>query len=145
MQFVGFFREMQPNPDEVFKESIFDHLTGGPSYEASNVVRYLESGYPVFDIMEGTRDVLGGKFLVPGGSSLLTDGQYVWRNDLSYYVREYKINLPVEFLNYMRDRNFEIPRKTHNFSRKSEIPLPGSSVSVVHQCNGSQSADLADD
>ncbi|MCP9987480.1 hypothetical protein LUX01_13080 [Streptomyces sudanensis] len=109
MQFVGFFREMQPNPDEVFKESIFDHLTGGPSYEASNVVRYLESGYPVFDIMEGTRDVLGGKFLVPGGSSLLTDGQYVWRNDLSYYVREYKINLPVEFLNYMRDRNFEIP------------------------------------
>lgn len=111
MRFVGFFKEMQANPKEVFKESICDHLAKGSPYETDSVARYLESGHPIFDIMEGTRDVLGGKFLVPGGSSLLTDGQHVWRSDLSYYVREYGISLPVEFLNYMLDRNFAAPRE----------------------------------
>ncbi len=59
----------------MFTESIFDHLTHRTPYQSAKVIKYLESGHPVSDIMEFTVDVIGNRFKVPGGSSLLSDGE----------------------------------------------------------------------
>lgn len=109
MQSVGFFREMEPGNPMTFSESIKDSLGQRGTYNAEQVATYLESGHPVFDITETTADVVGEKFRVPGGSSVVSDGQYVWRIDLPAYVRSYLIALPSDFLEFMAANRFEIP------------------------------------
>ncbi|MEV5803307.1 hypothetical protein [Streptomyces collinus] len=86
--------------------------TGGSSQDNASVrdvVSYLKSGYPILDVMELTTDVIGGAFRVPGGSSVLTDGQYVWREDLAWYVEQYNIDLPRDFLETARSHGFRTP------------------------------------
>ncbi|MFI2026750.1 hypothetical protein [Streptomyces buecherae] len=47
-------------------------------------------------------DVLGTDGQILGGDSLLTDGEWVWRKDLSFYVETYHLELPHEFLDRVR-------------------------------------------
>lgn len=81
----------------------------GVNYPTAEVSQYLRSGYPVLDVMELTTDKIGGAFRVPGGSSVLTDGSHVWRLDLASYVQYHSIQLPQEFLDFMRDHRYRIP------------------------------------
>ena len=49
---------------------------------------------PVFDVMEATPDPRGADRRIAGGSSLLTDGYWVWRQDLAAYVEHFGVALP---------------------------------------------------
>ncbi|MBB4891701.1 hypothetical protein FHS39_000701 [Streptomyces olivoverticillatus] len=109
MQSVGFFRELEPDNPSTFKEPIKDSLQCDVSYAREDVARYLDGGHPIFDIMESTVDVIGNVFRVPGGSSVMTDGEFVWRTDLSSYVTRYSIRLPEEFLKFMQEKQFKVP------------------------------------
>ncbi|MFJ6370808.1 hypothetical protein ACIQK5_21860 [Streptomyces virginiae] len=109
MEMVGFYREMQPEPQGVFRESIRDKVRSEAPYPTAEIKKYLESGYPVFDIMETTRDVIGGLFTVAGGSSLMSDGRFVWRADLPEYVDAYNLDLPGEFLSFAAEHEFSVP------------------------------------
>jgi hypothetical protein len=42
-----------------------------------------------------------------------TDGTWQWPLDLGYYVREYHVELPAEFVAHMRQRSWEPPELTH--------------------------------
>lgn len=108
MQLVGFFREMDVRLDEVFTESIHEHLLRRTLYQKEQVIAYLKSGHPVFDITELTADVIGGKFHVAGGSSLLSDGENVWREDLAAYVEHYSIGLPPDFLQFIDSHEYVV-------------------------------------
>ncbi|MGW5118131.1 hypothetical protein ACWEQ8_22260 [Streptomyces noursei] len=109
MELVGFYREMESNNAEVYKESIANAYGRGGGYEATLVSSYLRSGYPILDVTESTVDVIDGSFRVPGGSSVLTDGRFVWREDLAAYVDHYSLSLPDSFLDYIRENNFKVP------------------------------------
>ncbi|MFJ4777931.1 hypothetical protein [Streptomyces sp. NPDC088762] len=109
MDMIGFYREMDPENDAVFREPIGDKVRDQASYPKAEVKQYLDSGHPVFDIMEGTIDVIGGAFRVPGGSSLLSDGRFVWRVDLASYVEWYNIELPAEFVEHAGRHGFSMP------------------------------------
>ncbi|MGW7328150.1 hypothetical protein ACWGIU_05935 [Streptomyces sp. NPDC054840] len=113
MEMVGFYREMQPEPQGVFHESIRDKVRSEAPYPKAEIRKYLASGYPVFDIMETTRDVVGGSFTVAGGSSLLSDGRFVWRADLAEYVDTYNLELPGEFLSFAAEHAFRVPAASH--------------------------------
>ncbi|GAA3048559.1 hypothetical protein GCM10020000_31120 [Streptomyces olivoverticillatus] len=39
----------------------------------------------------------------------MTDGEFVWRTDLSSYVTRYSIRLPEEFLKFMQEKQFKVP------------------------------------
>ncbi len=69
MDMVGFYRETQPEPQGVFRESIRATVRSEAPYPKGEIKKYLESGHPVFDIMETTRDVVGGSFTVAGWPS----------------------------------------------------------------------------
>lgn len=62
------------------------------------VVAYLERGTEVLDVMEATPDPTTPGRYISGGSSLLTDGEWVWRLDLSSYVRAHRVALPEAFI-----------------------------------------------
>ncbi|WP_147463396.1 hypothetical protein [Cellulomonas triticagri] len=41
-----------------------------------------------------TEDEIGGRFSVPAGAALSTDGVYFWRVDAARYVEEYGFAIP---------------------------------------------------
>lgn len=109
MKYVGFFRELNPACSALYCHSIRDLMTRGEYYSVSGVVEYLHSGHGVLDLMGVTRDVVGGKFEVPGGASVATDGEYVWRDDLVAYVHVYCIDLPPDLLMKIKKSKFTVP------------------------------------
>lgn len=68
------------------------------------VLNYLRAGVGVVDSMEMCVDPLDPNASHPGGSGLLTDGRWVWRQDLAYYVERYKVGLPLAFIETARAR-----------------------------------------
>ncbi len=127
MQPVGFFRELEPESPHTYKESISDSITATqPHYPKDQVVRYLNAGHPVLDIMEITVDVIERAFQIPGGSSILTDGTFIWRADLPSYIERYHIRLPAEFLEFMSENHYEVPNPPHE--HLLEISLSVSSL-----------------
>lgn len=73
---------------------------------AERVAGYLRGGVPIEDCMEAVSDPLAGKKqselrnkeLLLGGPSVLTDGEWFWRQDLAYFVENYRVGLPGEFI-----------------------------------------------
>jgi hypothetical protein len=66
------------------------------------VLEYLSHGTTFFDAMEATPDPLIPGKSVLGGSSLVTDGYWIWRLDLANYVSAHNIELPDELIQTAR-------------------------------------------
>jgi hypothetical protein len=100
MRVVGLFRELGRGIDQSV-QSI--HAAAGllPRDKVVSVTEYLRSGVPVFDVMEASVDPFDNSVRIDGGPSLISDGVWVWRNDLAYFVEKYKVALPDEFLSYV--------------------------------------------
>lgn len=64
------------------------------------IADYLRSGHVLIDVLETRPDVLDGS-VVEESSSVLGDGQWVWREDLAHYVAKYRLGLGQEFLSYL--------------------------------------------
>jgi hypothetical protein len=109
MKMVGFYREMDSSNPETFHETLRENVNNPPNYSREMVKNYLDSGYPIFDVTETTVDVIAGSFRVPGGSSLLSDGIFVWRVDLSMYVERYGVTLPEDFVSFMSANDYSMP------------------------------------
>lgn len=105
---VGFFIELRW---PVAGMPTLENSRGEMNPEAVEAVAaYLDRGIPVFDIMEATRDPFDADSEVYGGPSLISDGVWVWRYDLSYYVRRYAAGLPHDFIAHaLRDEPLPAP------------------------------------
>ncbi|MFJ7125343.1 hypothetical protein [Streptomyces sp. NPDC098101] len=109
MRLIGFYREMDARYDAAWGGPVPAPESGAGRYPVAEVADYLASGHPLLDVTELTTDVVGGAFRVPGGSSVLTDGTFVWRADLEKYVERYRIALPEDFLRAARENGFRVP------------------------------------
>jgi len=114
MRTLGLFRELEPKRPDVFRSSIIDAIRELPGRYDAEVARYLDSGIPLIDIMESTTDVIGGDARISGGSSILTDGTWVWRQDLSFYVKKYHLELGRDFVEHAMKMNFAIPEPDYS-------------------------------
>jgi hypothetical protein len=99
MKVVGLFRELGIEIDQS-TQSIHDVAGALSSDKVDAVVRYLNSGVPVFDVMGATSDPFDRSIQIPGGPSLVTDGVWIWRYDLAYFVQRYLVGLPDEFVSF---------------------------------------------
>ncbi|KOX11716.1 hypothetical protein ADK66_05825 [Micromonospora sp. NRRL B-16802] len=109
MKTVGFFRELDPNPTELYRESIHAHLSSKPLSDATQVEGYLRSGHGLIDVMGAEIDVLGsGRHLI-GGASVLTDGEWLWRDDLRFYLATHHVHLPQDFLETAHGNDYRVP------------------------------------
>ena len=94
----------------VATRAILRGLAGGlPQELRGRVVDYLGAGTGIVPFMEYTRDILEGRFGVSGGSALMSDGVYYWRDDAKDYIREYGIGLPQECLQHMAAQGWRPP------------------------------------
>lgn len=99
MKAIGVFRELGRGIDQAVP-SIRSAAGQLPDENAAPIAQYLRSGITVFDVMESTVDPFDNAIRIDGGPSLLSDGVWVWRNDLSYFVEKYKINLPAGLVSH---------------------------------------------
>lgn len=99
MKVVGLFRELGPGIAP--SVTSIHEVIGALDHDITDMIgKYLDRGVPVFDVMEATVDPLDRSTRIVGGPSLLSDGEWVWRNDLSYFVRKYRVAVSDEFVRH---------------------------------------------
>jgi hypothetical protein len=100
MNIVGLFRELYPPGLEALP-SLRESSNGLSDKEVTDSLAYLARGLAVFDVMQDVIDPLDPTSTIPGGSSLESDGRWIWRSDLKYFVRRYRVTLPPDFLRHV--------------------------------------------
>lgn len=119
MQVVGLFRELT-REKPAFLPSIIDAKGKLAAAQVSQVAAFLRRGVPVFDVMEATPDPFDPKTFLKGGPSLVSDGHWVWREDLAHYVERYQVGLPSQFIAHVQQSNGSIADESTIVSRWEE-------------------------
>lgn len=108
VQKIGFFIELPLQERIASLQAIRQDV---PHPYEDKILLYLEAG-TVFGVMPGIEeDVLAFPPQVIGLTRVLTDGVWAWPEALTYYVRRYHINLPEEFVVYMRLHKWTPPSR----------------------------------
>lgn len=103
---VGYYKEMPYGKNSAY--SIRDFINKGDKHLVSSICRYLDSGIP-FVVSPGcVYDIIHPEKGISGSGSTYTDGSWFWPDDLSYYVKNYNLKLPDEFIETMRNNNWEV-------------------------------------
>ena len=80
------------------QRSIQDDFNDKPGKDDDRIIAYLKNGeIKVVTASRGVDVVTGDP--IGGSCCILTDGEYSWTSELSYYVKQYHLGLPVEFVN----------------------------------------------
>ncbi|MDT7725937.1 MAG: hypothetical protein QOI21_2513 [Actinomycetota bacterium] len=116
---VGFFAELKAEASPYFEGSIYDAVGAAPGQNERELIAYLEGGVRLIDIMEAESDVISGNGYISGSSSILTDGKWVWRADLAYYVQNYHLRLDNEFTRHVSELSYAVP----TVSRENAISI----------------------
>jgi hypothetical protein len=107
---LGFFRELDHGDED--GPSLAEARQTAPARDQDQVARYLDAGRTV-----AATGVLVDDVLDPGNTAvapleLVTDGAWVWPRDLAYYVRQYNVSLPEDFVSDVRKRAWQPPALT---------------------------------
>lgn len=103
--FVELDQGLHPSP----AQSIRDNLAAEPLPDGDRVTAYLAAGHPLIDMMGVETDYLNPTWEYLGGSSILTDGRWLWRRDFACYVRRHHVLVPPELLGRIRGFGHEVP------------------------------------
>ena len=119
---VGYFKEMldgSPN-----NPSIKDYVNKGTHSLIDKICAYLDNGIPLI-VSPGTAlDIIDESKGIAGSPSVLTDGKWAWSGVLSYYVKNYNLQLDDEFIETMAENGWVIPISEKEFDY-SNILLDG--------------------
>src|SRR4051794_4335102 len=108
MKILGFYQEFWPERAGTPAGSIRDFIRQRPSVDESDVAQYLGSGHELVVFMGAVGDVLGSDERILGGDNIVTDGEWVWRADLTFYLTHYHLALPEEFLRKARENQYAV-------------------------------------
>jgi hypothetical protein len=107
MRRVGFFREMEiAGDDHPSLRDAVGTLAGGGK---ERIVGYLEAGCGVVMAPTMVGDALEPSREAVAGLGLLTDGEWIWPAELEYYVEEYDVGLPRDFIDHMAANEWTVP------------------------------------
>lgn len=101
MKKVGFYKELQHGDEN--GGSIIEALSSNTPANLLQIVNYLDHGH--FFIISPTvvTDVLTEREVNIGTLAIQTDGVWAWPSDLVYYVKNYGISLPHDFVRHMAE------------------------------------------
>ncbi|WP_245236998.1 hypothetical protein RFN58_25005 [Streptomyces iakyrus] len=107
---VGFFSELSPGWGLAETGSIRNAVRPLGEPDEKNILDYLRSGTGIWSEMSAGPDVLDPYAPeMTGIGSLYTDGTWLWREDLTYYVATYHVALPNEFVEHIRTLKYKAP------------------------------------
>ncbi|MEU0728020.1 hypothetical protein [Streptomyces sp. NPDC006140] len=109
MKIADHFHELWSPSFGIPRGSVRDFIADAAYIDEREIVQYLLSGYDLFSVMGSSEDVLGSDETITGADSIYSDGEWVWRGDLWFYVRTHHICLPHEFLERIRSFGHAMP------------------------------------
>ncbi|MFI1306905.1 hypothetical protein [Streptomyces sioyaensis] len=77
--------------------------------DEDRIVQYFRDGEELFSAMGTVGDVLGSNERILGGDSVFTDGEWVWRGDLWFYLSRYHVRLPDGLPTRVREQEYTLP------------------------------------
>ena len=102
--FFGFWAEHCGNGYPALSEQLKDELSES---ESILIAKYLDS-CPVWISSPGLANCpFDGS--VSGSRSVITDGDWAWEATMAYYVREYRISPPLEFIQHVQNKLYIPP------------------------------------
>ena len=116
---VGFFRELAHGDSNGAR--LADLRRKEASTEEARVVEYLRKGVSLIVSPGVVYDVINGSGPI-GTGGILTDGEWAWPDDLSYYVETYHVALPADFVNWMAERKYEMGLLSKEQLRLFRVP-----------------------
>jgi hypothetical protein len=109
MKTAGMFLELGRVRQDAAQASIRDSVAEAQLPDREQVVSYLRSGHVLIDFMDVQDDVFDSSRQVLGGPTVLTDGEWLWREDLAYYVARHDVAVPGELLDRIRALGYVVP------------------------------------
>ena len=107
MKRVGFFKELADgDKNETFIKEIIGQNTLDKEPE---IINYLNNGKFLCITPGVVCDVLDESKGVIGSLEILTDGEWIWPSDLSYYLQNYHIKLDEQFIDHIKKNNWKVP------------------------------------
>jgi hypothetical protein len=121
MRTVGFFGELWATDALEAQPSLLESIRPEPAPHESEIVAYLKGGHVLIDMMDTTRDAVTGDEWILGASTTLTDGEWLWRQDLAHYVQRHHVRLPDAFLATVRANNYKVPERDFEMLRACSL------------------------
>lgn len=116
---VGYFKEMlDGSPSD---PSIKDYVNKGANELADKICAYLDSGLPLIVSPGTVPDVIDEIKGNAGSPSILTDGKWAWSGVLSYYVKNYNLQLDDKFIDTMISNDWKIPIQENELDYSSVL------------------------
>jgi len=113
---IGFFKEMELGDEK--NPSIKDFIYKNKDNNIKEkLYEYLKSGIVIVACFGINKDIFDEN-KVAGNNSLLSDGKYVWTDDLAYYVKEYNLELEESFINYLLNNSWNNSFSEQNLKNK---------------------------
>lgn len=112
---VGIYREMYKRGHDHLP-SIHEARTDHVLEDRDEILEYLRKAPEVFDVMEAVPNMITGEGWIPGGSSLHSDGEWIWRTDSIEYLAATPLTIPDEFVQHVRTHHYIPP----NYDRLDE-------------------------
>ncbi|MET9442927.1 hypothetical protein [Streptomyces sp. NPDC006610] len=107
---VGFFLELSPGWHLLTDGSIRNAVKSEGEPDEKRIISYLINGTGLWSETSAGPDVLDPDAPdMTGVGSLRTDGLWIWREDLHYYVAMYHVSLSNEFLAHVRSMKYTAP------------------------------------
>ncbi|MCR5627408.1 MAG: hypothetical protein K6F99_08820 [Lachnospiraceae bacterium] len=119
---VGYYKEM-PHGRKT-NNSILDSINKEKPENIEKIYQYLRGGVEFIVSPEITQDIIAPEKGTSGIASSYTDGIWLWPGDLAYYVKNYNLKLPDEFISTMKDNDWQIS-KTIDDMNYDEIVIDG--------------------
>jgi hypothetical protein len=118
------FAELSPARYPSPAPSIHDNVAVEPLPDVGAVLSYLDTGHVLNDMMDVEDDPFDPTQQILNRSTMVTDGEWLGRQDFTYYVRYHAVSVPQEFFAAIRARSYailEVPE-----SRLGSVPEVGS-------------------
>lgn len=80
-----------------------------PQKDKEKIVGYLKNGYALLFIPGVVMDLFRKDDYIIGAAHVLTDGTWVWPEVIAYYVENYNLQLPNEFIAHLELNNWTLP------------------------------------
>ena len=109
MKILGFYSELWDKRAGTPDGPIRNFVREAPETDEQRILAYLKAGHEFLTVMGKSDDVLSSGEQILGGDSLFTDGEWVWRGDLRFYLHVYHVALPAVFLRSIRATNYARP------------------------------------
>ena len=102
----GFFRELPYG--EGSGASIQSAIGTLADEDVNAIIKYLDAGHAIMVAPGLSKNVLSERNEIIGGLTIKTDGKFAWPQDLSFYVKNYRVGLSHDFLDHMKMKNWSI-------------------------------------